>query len=140
MTVPAQRTYRQFDAGSNYGSNTDMWYDDIARRTDLSSGNPYIYFDLDDRFDVEGSVIIKVEILDDSNASWHLEYHDPNLGLVVTPEFVNQGDGHVKTVSFAIPEPHFANGMEHGMDFRVNCTGPENVSVRWVRVVNLDRL
>jgi hypothetical protein len=139
MTIPAQRTHREFDAGSNHNSSPDMWYDDIARRTDVASGNPYIYFDLDDRFEVEGSVIIKLEILDDSHAAWHLEYHDPNLGLVLTPEFANRADGQVKTVSFAIPEPFFDNGLDHGMDFRLNCSGPENVSVRWVRVVNLDQ-
>ena len=74
MTVPAQRTFRAFNAGGNYQGQPDTWYDDLARRTDVAEGSPHICFDLDNRFRVSGAVQIKVEILDDSKAYWHLEY------------------------------------------------------------------
>ncbi len=138
MTVPAQRTYREFNAGSNYQGNADSWYDDIARRTDLASGNTDIFFALDDRFHVDGTVQIKVEILDDSPAEWHLEYLDSHRALAATPSFTNSDDGQVKTVTFTVDDASFTNGLANGMDFKIVCEGPGDVTVRWVRLIRMD--
>ena len=138
MTVPAQRTERDFNAGANYQGPRSTWYDDLARRTDVSNGSPYIFFDLDDRFQVSGPVEIKVEILDDSTAGWHLEYTRSNHELAATEVFQNTGDGSVKTVTFTIAEPSFVNGLDNGMDFRIVCDGPGDVTVRWVRLIRTE--
>ena len=138
MTVATQRTFREFEAGALYGSGPDQWYDDIARRTDIATGNSSIYFDLDDRFDSDGGVQIKVEILDNSSASWYLEYTSSNHQVTTTEHFQNRQDGAVKTVTFDIANPGFLNGLPNGMDFRIVCDGPEDLTVRWVRVVKWD--
>lgn len=140
MTVPTQRTFREFYAGSNHGAGPDQWYDDLARRTDIESGNDFIYFDLDDRFNVSGAVQIKVEILDDSQTSWHIEYTNTQHNLTSTDAYPNQGDGMIKTVSFTINEPSFLNGLENNMDFRIVCDGPGDVTVRWVRLVRMNEI
>jgi len=134
-TVPAQRHFREFDAGSNNQSIASGWYDDLARRTDLASDNPYIFFDLDDNFAVRDGVQIKVEILDNSSASWHLEYLSRQNEPAATNVFHNRADGKIKTVTFTLEEPRFANGLSNGMDFRIACDGPGDVAVRWVRLI-----
>ena len=139
MTVPAQRTFREFNAGGNYQGQPDTWYDDLARRTDTANDNPHICFDLDSRFRVNGPVQIKVEILDDSKAYWHLEYMGTDHRPAVTGEFHNIGDGKVKTVTFTVPDAAFLGGLEHGMDFRITCDGPGDVTVRWVRLIRLQQ-
>ncbi len=138
ITVATQRTFREFNSGGSQSIGPDQWYDDVARRTDVSTGNPYIYFDLDDRFHVSGTVQIKVEILDDNQASWHLDYTNTNYDVVSTEIFTNQGDGGIKTVTFEIYHPSFLNGLDNGMDFRIACDGPDDVTVRWVRLVRID--
>ena len=137
MTVPAQRTFREFNAGGNHLGQPDTWYDDLARRTDTANGSPHIGFDLDNRFRVQGAVQIKVEILDDSTAYWHLEYMGTDHAPAATREFHNTGDGKVKTVTFTVTDAAFLDGLEHGMDFRITCDGPGDVTVRWVRLVRL---
>jgi hypothetical protein len=135
MTVPAQRTFREFNAGGNYQGGASTWYDDLARRTDVVSGNACIFFDLDDRFRAEGPVQIKVEILDDSSASWHLEYSNGGSSLQATPSFENSHDGQIKTVTFEIADARFVNGLQNGLDFQIVCEGPGDVTVRWVRLI-----
>ncbi len=138
MTVPTQRTFREFNSGSSQRIGPDQWYDDVARRTDVASGNPYIFFDLDDRFEVNGPVQVKVEIMDDNEASWHLDYTNINHQVVSTEVFSNSGDGNVKTVTFEISQSSFLNGLDNGVDFRIACDGAENVTVRWVRVIRMN--
>lgn len=135
VTVPTERVSRQFNSGCLSNGQASLYYDDVARRTDIASGNGSICFDLDDRFVVTGTVAIKVETRDDDDAAWRIEYVSTHRERVLTPVFRNLGDGKVRTVTFTIPDAVFANGMDHGMDFRIVCDGPGNVTVRWVRVI-----
>jgi len=131
MTQPAERIDRQYRPGGS----PDHMYDYAARRTDMASGNSAIYFDLDDRFRLAGPVDIKVEVLDNANAAWHLEYNTREIPAVATPTVTNQNDGKTRTVTFTLENAKFSNALEHDMDFRIVCDGPEDVTVRWVRVV-----
>lgn len=139
-TVPAERTFREYYAGGYHGSGPDEWYDDLARRTDIASDNSFIYFDLDDSFIINGAVQIKVEITDNSDAVWHLDFTNTNHQLVSTDTFSNQNDGTIKTVTFSINQASFLNGFDNGMDFRIVCDGPGDVSVRWVRLVRMHEI
>ncbi len=139
MTVPTERVDRTFNAGSIGDDDPDAFHDLLARRTDRENGQPHISFDLDDRFDVSGPVQIKVEIRDDSEASWRLEYEGADGSVQRTAAFTGQADGAVRTVSFTLDDVRFAGGLEHGMDFRIACEGPDDVTVRWVRVIRLQR-
>jgi hypothetical protein len=133
MTVPTARIDRQFNAGST--QDPAQFYDFTARRTDVAGGSPSIWFDLDDRFHVTGGCQIKVEIIDDSEARWRIEYDAGTATPAWTGTTRGRGDGKVRTVTFAIPDARFGNALEHGMDFRIRCEGSQDVTVRWVRVI-----
>jgi hypothetical protein len=139
MTAPAERFDRGFNAGNVSDGAEGAYHDHVARRTDVASGERYIYFDLDDRFHTSGAVDIKVEILDDAEASWRLEYRDQSGALATTAAHVGSGDGEARTVTFTLDDARFDNGLDHGMDFRIVCDSVEDVTVRWVRLVRLTR-
>jgi len=135
MTVPTERVNRRYNAGSIGNAMDGAYWDHTARRTDVAGGNPYIYFDLDDRFVVTGPVQIKVEILDTHRTTWRLEYTDAGGGIVTSESYTGQGDDEVRTVTFTLTDAAFANGLSYGTDFRIACDWPGDVIVRWVRVV-----
>jgi len=135
MTIPTERKYRAFDAGY---SPPDMWYDDLSRSTNLATGNIYIYFELDDRFQINGPVNIKVEFIDNTNATWYLEYMDADSTITSSQDVKNLIDGKIKTATFHIPNIQFGNMFDSGMDFRIVCDGPEDINIRWVRVIRED--
>ena len=95
----------------------------------------YIYFNVDDRFKVAGPVQIKVEINDEANCRWRIEYTSPDATLNSTRWVQTKNDGRVRTVTFRIDDIKFANAQPSGMDFRIACDGPEDVTVQWVRVM-----
>jgi hypothetical protein len=134
VTVPVDRVYRQFNSGCQE-ERAATYYDDTARRTDSASGNAHIDFGLDDRFAIQGPIWFKVEIRDNSRAAWHIEYANSRGGLGSTDAFGGRGDGQIKTVTFRIADADNRNGLDNGMDFRIACDGPGDVTVRWVRLV-----
>lgn len=136
MTVPAEQVFRPYSTGVEPAGQN---HDHVARRTDIAAGSPCIYFDLDDRFLVDGPVLVKVEYRDEGRGAWRLEYLDAGGLLCTTPTVRNRDDGEVKTATFTLADADFAGGLPHGMDFRIACDGPQDVAVRWVRVIrNLD--
>ncbi len=134
MTVPTERVFRAFDAGGAW-QTPSLYYDDTARRTDFASNNNYIYFALDDRFTTSGSVQIKVEMLDNSQTSWHLDYYNSSGVLSSTRSIVNANDNQKKTYTITLNNPTFSNQFNSAMDFRLVNEGPGNITVRWVRLV-----
>jgi len=139
MTVPVARFDRAFNAGGISDNRDGAFYDFTARRTDADSDQPFMYFDLDDRFTTSGDIDIKVEIIDDTTATWRLEYVGAGGNLVSTESYTGAGDGEVRTVTFTLDDARFAGELDHGMDFRIVCNGPQDVTVRWVRVVRQSR-
>ena len=135
MTVPADRVDRHFNSGAVSDHAPHLFYDLTARRTDLQSDNPYIYFDIDDRFQISGRALIKVEYRDVGKAAWRIEYMDAGGELRATPRVRNRDTGNIKTATFTVEDAHFAGGLPHGMDFRIVSNGPQDVTVRWVRIV-----
>jgi hypothetical protein len=140
MTVAVERVDRQFAAGPEDGFNPSTWYDYTARRTDLAEGSPYIYFDLDDRFQISGRALLKVEFRDEGDTSWRVEYMGYDDELKTTPGVQNTADGKIKTATFALDDARFANELPHGMDLRIVSDGPGDVTVRWVRIIRADRI
>lgn len=113
-----------------------------ARRTDRQSGNNYIYFGVDDRFIKGGNnhIQIKVTYLDNNNSQWWIEY-DASSGdfYKKTSTVANQNDAKWKTVTFEINDATFLNRQNGNMDFRVYNGGQADLTVRFVRVVKLER-
>ena len=134
MTVAVLPYDRGFNAGTDDNAN-QYHIDYTARRTDRASGNKYMYFGLDDRFVVNGPVQLKVELVDNSAASWQIEYYNVNNILVSTPIIAGLNDGKIKTYTLTINGAVFQNYFNSNMDFRLVSTGPGDVTVRWVRLV-----
>ncbi|MEZ4388296.1 MAG: hypothetical protein R3D98_12115, partial [Candidatus Krumholzibacteriia bacterium] len=139
LTVATDRVDRAFNAGSILDSEEGAFYDYTARRTDLAGGQDAMYFDVDDRFVTDGPVEIKVEVCDHTAASWRLEYVDRDGEVASTAAYTGQGDDAVRTVTFRIADLALAGGLPHGMDVRLVCDGPGDATVRWVRLVRLER-
>ncbi|MCB1150640.1 beta-galactosidase, partial [bacterium] len=135
VTVPAQEVSRAFAAGSTDPWDRTSYYDFIARRTDLDNGQTAMAFHLDDRFLAGRAPQIKVEFLDQAAAEWQLEDTDVDGRTAATTAVLGQGDGRVKTATFLLEDARLSNGLDHGADFRLICDGPNDLVVRWVRVL-----
>jgi hypothetical protein len=111
-----------------------------AIRTDHQNQSDYIYFNIDDRFTAgyRGGLELKVTYLDDSNASWGIEYNasDGNA-YKKTASITNQNSGKWKTITFTITDAAFANRQQGQMDFRLFNGGQQDLTVRLVRLVKL---
>jgi hypothetical protein len=113
-----------------------------ARRTDHVHGSDYIYFGVEDRFLHGGSnrVQVKVTYMDDFSGKWWLEYDSAGEEVYKRsrPQ-TNDNDGKWKTVTFELFDAGFRNRQKQGMDFRLYNGGRHDLTVRFVRVVRLDR-
>ncbi|MCD4760367.1 hypothetical protein K8R42_00530 [bacterium] len=132
MTVPTLIYYKGFNSGAG------SYYDYTARRTDIATDNNYIYFGLDDSFVTTDTIQIKVEIVDDNETDWHLEYYNTSGVLTSTPIISNNNDGQVKTYTLTINDANFANQFNSNMDFRLVNDGPGDLVARWVRLIRGD--
>jgi hypothetical protein len=129
MTTNDRKLTYSYDPGGTTN------YDYTARRTAVYSGQRYIYFDLDDRFKIDGPIDIKVEIYDNSTAGMRIEYNTEQAADTPTEWVVGQQDLAIRTVTFTIPGAKFSNALPGGMDFRIASNLRGDVTVRWVRVV-----
>lgn len=108
-----------------------------AKRTDLATGNNYIYFDVDDRF-IDGTPIeirIKVTYLDNFSGDWELQYNTINTSEAIP--ITNENDGNWKTKSVTLTDATFNNSLPGNMDFRLYNGGSNDLTVRFVRVIKL---
>lgn len=109
-----------------------------TRRTDGATGNPYMYFDVDDGYMVGGSnsVSVTVTYLDQGTGTWRLEYdavHDP---YAVAFEVQKQNTGQWRNVTQVLNDVHFAN-RQAGSDFRIWNGGNDDEIVHMVHVERL---
>ncbi len=103
----------------NVGPYPEGYY---ARRTDQDTGNPYLYFNVDDAFFFNGNgtdVRVRVTYLDRGRDTWSLEY-DAAGGLRRAGTVVKEDTGTWRVHEFLLPDARFANGLPGGMDFRID--------------------
>lgn len=130
ITVPTDKVYRTYDALNLSSRFRGAYrYDNLAVRTDLDTGNPCIYFLVDDQW--SPSVVTKLLVTYRGTGKWRVEYKSAG-GLTSTPFVVGSGD--IQTAWFDLVDPIF-DGSISGMDFRIVS---ENVDVE-VRLVRLIR-
>ena len=115
-----------------------------ARATRRQSGNPSLYFRLDDRFigparPAKG-VVVKVTFANYQNGSgsWTLEY-DGNRGWTradVVRLVQGKGDeAKLWTATFNLPDARFANGGPEGTDFAIRSLTGADAAFLHVRVI-----
>jgi len=112
----------------------------VTRRTDQDSGNPYMYFNIDDNylFDVAPGtpVTITVTYLNDAGDTWSLEYDSQEgrkaaIPVGGTQAFVQNDDpppaglggGTWAQAVFVLTDARFANGLSGGNDLRLFANG-----------------
>ncbi len=117
----------------------------VVRRTDQSSGNPYMWFRIDDRYlyNYTGTVTITVTYADVFTDTWALKY-DAADGTEHTavPEgsanpYVQKSNTNTwKQARFVITDGRFANGLTDGADFRIDCL---NDGDEWIHMVDVTK-
>jgi len=117
--------------------HTYAWHS--TRRTDQGSGNPYMSFDVDDRYPYAGHVpkaaggpvswTITVTLVNNGTDTFSLEYLDYYGNLVerrVTKGAALGPVGSWVDYTFRLDDAYFANGLPGGMDFRIDCNNDGN--------------
>ncbi len=109
-----------------------------ARRTDESTGNRYMYFDVDDVYMFNGNardVRVRVTYLDRGYDTWALEY-DGRYGVYTQAGIITkENSGEWQTVEFFLPDARFADLEEGGTDFRIDSRNDGDEIIHFVEVV-----
>ena len=97
----------------------------IARRTNQATGNPYMWFKVDDGYLYGGTnaISITVTYFDRGTDTWSLEYDGPG-GVMKSAGTVTKTNTNTwKKFTFYIDDARMANGLLGLSDFRINCNG-----------------
>ena len=116
----------------------------VVRRTDQATGNPNMWFKVDDGYIAGGSnqVAITVWYADVGTDRWALRYDSPAGEQVATPDgsanpwVQKAGSNTWKTATFHINNARFANSLTGGSDFRLDSLSDGN---EWVHMVDVAR-
>ncbi len=114
----------------------------VIRRTDEASGNPYMWFKVDDRYIFGGShrVTVTVTYLDMYTDTWDLSYDSVTGEKIARPlgssvDYVQkEGTKEVRKAVFVLPDARFANGLTGGADFRISSRGDGD---EWIHMVDV---
>ncbi|KAA1415883.1 hypothetical protein F0U44_19805 [Nocardioides humilatus] len=107
-------------------------------RTDVANGQDRIYFDVDDQFlgPDPGEVELKVTYRDYAGRSWRVGYRSSAHTVVLSPPVAGSGDGSLRTVTFAVSDASFDDGLAASTDFYLEAvTG--DLEASFVRVVKM---
>ncbi len=114
-----------------------------ARRTRHAEGGDYLCFGVEDRFIHGGSQLVQVKVtyLDDFEGEWWIEYDaaEPSSTHQPSTHQRNQNDQKWKTVTFTLEDARFGNRQNDGLDFRIYNGGRHDLTVRFVRVIKLEK-
>lgn len=130
------------------GKTVPLWKFDSSpegrytRRTDQASNNPYMYFDVDDRYAYGGiyNATITVTYMDKGTDKWDLRYDSvtdlDKLAGTITKKNTNKW----QTAVFQVADAQFANrlpggGSRQGSDFRISSLNDGNETIHMVDVV-----
>ncbi len=116
------------------GGGKEAW---VVRRTDQATGNPYMWFNIDDSY-INGSqiysVTITVKYLDMYTDTWSLKY-DSTSGEKLAGTITKLGSKQVLTATFNISDGKFANRLASGnADFYIDSNNDGN---EWIHTVDL---
>lgn len=127
--VPGGRTVPEWNVSSyKYGR--------YARRTDQATGNPYMYFNVDDGFIYGGThaITLTVTYYDQGTDTWSLEY-DSTAGPTKLAGTVRKtNSGMWKTATFLLDDVRFANSQAGGSDFRIFCGNDGDDYIHFVQI------
>ena len=145
--VPGGRTVTETNDASIYlptynpllPAGKEGW---VTRRTDQATGNPFMWFKIDDGY-INGNspqVAIQVTYWDHGTDTWALLYDSLSGEKAATPQGSAQpwiqktGSDVWKVATFVISDGHFANGLTGGSDFRIDSRSDGDEWVHFVEV------
>lgn len=130
------------------GKTTPLWQVGSApegrytRRTNSATGNPYMYFNVDDGYLFDGAnpVTINVTYLDQGTDSWELQYDATGSATKSAGIVTKTNSGQWKQVTFHLNDARFANrqaggGKYAGSDFRIWNRGDGDETIHFVQVI-----
>lgn len=107
-----------------------------TRRTDQATGNPYMFFDIDDGylFGATAPVTITVTYLDRGNDTWELHYDGDNNHAQLAGRVQKTNSNQWRKVTFVLADARLANGMAGASDFRIGSAGDGDEYIHFVDV------
>jgi len=101
----------------------DHPYSAWTRRTDQGSGNPFMYFNVDDGYIFGGPAAVEITVtyLDRGTDRWQLTYDSAN-GEKLAREQRKTGTDTWKSVTITLDDAAFTNGI-NGNDLKLDSTG-----------------
>ncbi|MFH1084336.1 MAG: DNRLRE domain-containing protein, partial [Chloroflexota bacterium] len=114
------------------GPSFEGW---IARRTN-QPGNPYMFFNVDDRFVYGGprTVYITVTYLDRGTDQWRLIYDAASNANKTAGTITKTNTGTWKKKVFVLTDAYLGNRQTGGADFYLDCMGDGNEYIHMVDV------
>jgi hypothetical protein len=125
------KTEQGVNLGGSFVSK-ESW---ITRRTDSASGNPYMFFKVDDGyvFNTNQTITVTVTYFDRGTDAWELVY-DSTTGQR-SGGIVNKTNSLTwKKASFVLANARFANSLAGGSDFYIDGRGDGNEYIHFVDV------
>jgi hypothetical protein len=115
------------------GTFKESW---ICRRTDAAHGNPFMYFNVDDRYLFGGSnpVSMTVTYFDRGTDTWALEYDSADGDRKSAGTVTKTGTNQWKKITFNLSDARFEGRQSHGNDFRINSNGDGDEIIHMVMV------
>ncbi|MBC7257980.1 MAG: DNRLRE domain-containing protein [Chloroflexi bacterium] len=109
------------EQGVNLGGSwvgKESW---ITRRTDAASGNPYMFFKVDDGYlyNTNQTVTVTVTYFDRGTDRWEL-FYDSTTGQRSGGSVSKTNSLTWKKATFVLPNARFANGLDGGSDFYID--------------------
>ena len=108
----------------------------IARRTDQSTGNRYMWFKIDDDFVYGGSneVTFTVHYFDRGTDQWQLTYDSTSGAYKVAGTVTKTNSLQWKVAKFTVADARFSNSQTGSCDFRLDCMNDGNEYIHLVDV------
>jgi hypothetical protein len=142
-TAPASKTVALYGdpltAELPYEARSHVYSYHSTRRTDQATGNPYMSFDVEDRYPYAGHIpktaggpvswTITMTVLNKGNDTLSLEYLNYYGQLIERKITKGSAIGTVNTwvdYVWKVEDAFFDNGLPGGMDFRIDCNNDGN--------------
>jgi len=126
-SVPQGQTVAVFNVdGTKEGRYT--------RRTDQATGNPFMWFKLDDGFSFSNPVTVTVTYRDFGTDSWELTYDATGNAYKSAGVVTKTGTNAWLTKTFVLNDARLLNGQLGGSDFRIDSWGDGDEYIHFVKL------
>lgn len=122
----------------------------MIRRTDQATNNPFMYFDVDDRYIYDGANTVEITVTywDRGTDRWRLQYDSTSGPKYATPLgganpwVQKQGSNQFRKVTFWLTDARFADGLTGNVDFILDSRSEAsaNDGDEWIHFVDVRKV